>query len=71
VSLLKIFIQKIKTIFDFYVFFMILGVGLFSYFFETNNLKQKKLKKEEKFARIIGIVYFILPFVLLLVARFM
>ncbi len=53
----NIFYEEIKGFFDFNVLLMVITVGIFVFFVDYQILKDKKLKKEAKICRGIGVFY--------------
>ncbi|WP_425446255.1 CLC_0170 family protein [Dethiothermospora halolimnae] len=52
-------IEQLRDICNIYWLFFIVLIGLFTFFIDGNYFKNKKSKKEEKLARIIGLIYII------------
>lgn len=48
---------ELQTVFDIYITLSVLAIGLFIIFVDSKNLKNKKLKKEARFAKALGIIY--------------
>ncbi|WP_129599190.1 CLC_0170 family protein [Anaerophilus nitritogenes] len=51
--------QKLQDIYSFYMLFLIIGIGFFAIWVDGKNLKNKKLNKEAKICKTIGLVYII------------
>lgn len=56
---MSIVLEKIKSLATMYLFWIIVGVSLFSIFIDHKSLVKKKLKKEAKICKFIGFAYLI------------
>lgn len=55
----NIFYRELKNFFDIYVLLMVIAIGLFAFLVDYKSLKDKKLKKEAKLCRVIGVLYIV------------
>ena len=69
-NLFRSIIDEIKSIYTFHLFLLVLAVAVHSFFIEARNLRMRRLSNEERFARVIGIMYFTLGVALYLVSRY-
>ncbi|WP_053954786.1 CLC_0170 family protein [Inediibacterium massiliense] len=53
------FYEKLKDIYSLYLVFLVLGIGFFSLWIDSKNLKKKKLYREAKICKGVGLVYII------------
>ncbi|WP_069650509.1 CLC_0170 family protein [Caloranaerobacter ferrireducens] len=58
-SLIKSVINELKELYSLYMVFLVVFIGLFTYFADGIHLKTKGNIKESTLAKIIGIVYII------------
>lgn len=57
--MMKIGLEKIKSLTTMYLFLIIVGSSLFSIFIDYRALKKKKLKREAKLCRALGYIFLI------------
>lgn len=62
-------IYKMQSVFDIRIALPTLGIGLFIIFVDGKALKAKKLKKDARFAKVIGIIYTIVSPLLYIVLK--
>lgn len=61
--------QNIRSFYDTTVFFVILAIGLFLILWDYPIFKAMKFKDDARITLIMGILYLILPFALILIMR--
>lgn len=52
-------IGQFKELYSLYMMFLVIAIGLFTFFLDQPSLSKKKLKRDAKLARIIGLSYII------------
>ena len=68
--IIRTVINELKTIIDFTFGLSVIAIGLFSFFIDGRVFETKKLKKEARVAKIIGVVYIIAGPLLYIVIQF-
>lgn len=58
-AIVKSIINELKELYSFYMIFLVVFIGLFTYFVDGIHLKIKGNMKESSLAKIIGITYMI------------
>ncbi|MTI48873.1 CLC_0170 family protein [Sporosalibacterium faouarense] len=53
------FITELKSVLNLYFIFIVIAIGLFTFFVDGKKLSKNKLKKDSKIAKIIGLIYMI------------
>jgi len=70
-SVIKAIIKELKTIYDIYIALSMTGIGVFTLLIDSKSFKRRKLKREARFAKVIGVIYIItgpLLYIVLMVA---
>ncbi|MTI71816.1 MAG: hypothetical protein FH751_16325 [Firmicutes bacterium] len=62
---------QFKSIINLYFVFLVIAIGLFTFFVDGTELKKKKLKKEAIIAKIIGAIYVIIGPAFYILIKFM
>lgn len=52
-------LDEIKDIYNLYIVLLVIATGLFTFFVDSNQLRQDNLYKDSTIARVIGLVYMI------------
>lgn len=60
-------LEYVKMRFDVYMLWLMVGIGAFLAFVDAQNLKKKKLKKDETIARNVGLFYIIFAFAMYII----
>lgn len=56
---MTIIINELKSLISFYFVLLVIAIGLFTFFVDGKSFKKKKLKGEEKLAKLLGLIYII------------
>ncbi|WDV46007.1 hypothetical protein PV797_21425 [Clostridiaceae bacterium M8S5] len=60
IHILKTFVKQINNIANIYFVFLLVFIGVFTYFGDAKRFKNLGLDKETKIAKVIGVIYMII-----------